>query len=324
MIINKNNISQVRVAVIVPVYNAEKIIAATIQAIAKQTVQPSQIFLVDDGSTDQSAAIIQTFSHVSYLYQENKGPAAARNQGARLADADFLMFTDADCVPEKDWIYQSLLKFNDESIAAVAGSYSIANPHSLLSRCIHYEIKYRHQHLMPAFPAAFGSFNVCIRRQLFFQAGGFPENFVAASGEDNALSYAIGKEGFKITFAQNSLVAHFHTEKLGRYLKEQYRHGYWRAKLYRQYPEMMKGDDYTFWKDILEPPWCLLICLLVTISILFANVWLFVLFFILGFVIEFYFANKMYDQLDEKIYATIVFIFRAFARTTGFVKGVFC
>ena len=169
------------------------------------------------------------------------------------------MFTDADCVPNKDWIYRSLLKFNDESIGAVAGSYDIANPDSILSRCIHYEIRYRHLHLMPEFPKAFGRFNVCIRNQAFIKAGGFPETFIAASGEDNALSYALTKKDFRIAFEKDSLVAHFHTENLKRYLKEQFRHGYWRAKLYRQYPEMMKGDDYTFWKDILEPPWCLFV-----------------------------------------------------------------
>ena len=47
---------------------------------------------------------------------------------------------------------------------------------------------------------------------------------------------------------------HFFPIKIFKYLKEQYRHGFWRAKMYQDHPKMSKGDDYTFWKDIIEPP----------------------------------------------------------------------
>jgi hypothetical protein len=64
--------------------------------------------------------------------------------------------------------------------------------------------------------------------------------------------------GYVLLFERKALVKHHFPERLTQYLKEQYRHGYWRMKLYRDHPALMRGDDYTRWKDIVEPPLCVL------------------------------------------------------------------
>lgn len=86
-----------KISVIVPVFNCEKFVAAAIESITQQNHFPIEIIAVDDGSKDDSAQIIQTFSRiVKYVHQKNKGPAAARNTGISIAAGDIIGFLDAD------------------------------------------------------------------------------------------------------------------------------------------------------------------------------------------------------------------------------------
>jgi glycosyltransferase involved in cell wall biosynthesis len=85
------------VSVIVPVFNTERYVADAINSILRQTSRASEIIVVDDGSTDASADVVKSFgSAITYCYQRNRGAAAARNTGIRLAGGNFLAFLDAD------------------------------------------------------------------------------------------------------------------------------------------------------------------------------------------------------------------------------------
>lgn len=86
-----------RVSVVVPVYNAEAYLAAAVDSILAQDHQDLEIILVDDGSTDGSRAVIESFGdRVRGIFQANAGPSAARNAGIRAARSDYVAFCDAD------------------------------------------------------------------------------------------------------------------------------------------------------------------------------------------------------------------------------------
>ena len=89
-----------KVAVIVPMFNAEKTIAATLESIVRQTLQDLDIVVVDDGSSDRSPSLVLEAARrdprIRLLRQANAGVAAARNAGAAATQADFLAFIDAD------------------------------------------------------------------------------------------------------------------------------------------------------------------------------------------------------------------------------------
>lgn len=85
------------VSVIIPVHNGERYLAEAIQSVLAQTLPPDEIIVVDDGSTDASAAVAQSFgAPARVLIQANLGPAAARNLGVARACGDLLAFLDAD------------------------------------------------------------------------------------------------------------------------------------------------------------------------------------------------------------------------------------
>lgn len=312
------------ISVVIPAYNCSKSIRRTLEAMGRQTYSgPIEVIVVDDGSTDDSAAVIKTFFEVKYIFQKNAGPATARNRGAREAQGEFIFFTDSDCVPQSDWIEKTLQGFSSEKIGVVAGSYGIANPESPLARCVHDEIIFRHQRLMPAYIKVFGSYNFCIRKKVFNEVRGFDEGYPHPSGEDNDLSYRVGKAGYQIYFEKASLVDHYHPTRFIKYMKEQYRHGFWRVKMYVAHPEMAKGDDYTFWKDIVEIPLAAIICAVFFLSFLkwpviftFACFLLFVL-----FVLEFFFSGKFCKALSDVFLMTFILSCRSFSRLFGFSSG---
>jgi glycosyltransferase involved in cell wall biosynthesis len=85
------------ISVIVPVYNGALFLREAIDSAQRQTLQPSEILVVDDGSTDNSAAVArESGRNVRCLLQDHAGPAAARNLGLRSARGEFIAFLDAD------------------------------------------------------------------------------------------------------------------------------------------------------------------------------------------------------------------------------------
>lgn len=85
------------ISVIMPLYNTERYVSAALESIFAQTLAPAEIMVVDDGSTDGSAAVVQRFlPHLRYHWQPQSGAAAALNTAVRLAQGDFLAVLDAD------------------------------------------------------------------------------------------------------------------------------------------------------------------------------------------------------------------------------------
>ena len=259
-----------------------------------------------------------------YFSQKNAGPATARNKGIQESRGELIAFTDADCVPSPSWISLLVKNFTDTKIAVVAGSYGIINRENSLAMSIHREIRFRHLHLMPKFPKSFGSYNFCAKRNILVDLGGFDTTYRFASGEDNDLSYKILKAGYKIYFDPDAIVDHHHPDEVWGYLKSQFRHGFWRAKMYKDHPKMTKGDDYTFWKDMLEVP-------LVIASLLFLLGWVSHISwltllgygsfcFLLG--VEFFYAFRVTKDFSYVPFWGSVTTLRAYARTFGFLFGL--
>ncbi|MBE9192593.1 glycosyltransferase family 2 protein [Gloeocapsopsis crepidinum LEGE 06123] len=94
-----------KVSVIVPVYAAEKYIADAVQSVLAQSYKNFEIILVDDGTPDASIEVCQQFidSRIKIIHQNNRGASAARNNGIRHAQGEYIAFLDADdtWVPEK-------------------------------------------------------------------------------------------------------------------------------------------------------------------------------------------------------------------------------
>lgn len=112
-----------KVSIIMPVYNAEKYIAQTLQSLVKQTYTNFEIICVDDGSSDKSADIIDQIAHkdrrIRLIKQPNSGAAMARNKGISLADGEYTLILDADDLFEPEMLQTLVKKAVDTSAEIV-------------------------------------------------------------------------------------------------------------------------------------------------------------------------------------------------------------
>lgn len=103
------------VSVIIPVYNGERFLAAAIESVLGQNHRPLEVLVVDDGSTDGSAAIARAFGPpVTCLGQANAGMGGARNSGVNASRGDFIAFLDADDLWAPDKLRSQLKRLAEE------------------------------------------------------------------------------------------------------------------------------------------------------------------------------------------------------------------
>jgi hypothetical protein len=184
-----------RLSIIVPVYNSPGEIRECLAALLAAP-GAGEIIVVDDASTDETAAVAAAMGVRVLRMATNAGPAAARNHGARHAGGDVLFFVDADVVVAPDAVERVLRAFEDDvELAAVFGSYD-AQPRApgLVSQYRNLLHHYVHQHgSVDAF--TFWSGCGAIRRRVFEAVGGFDERAFPRAIEDIELGYRVRGAG---------------------------------------------------------------------------------------------------------------------------------
>ncbi len=246
---------KIEVSVIIPTYNSERYILKTLKALENQNFEkPYEVIICDDGSKDRTVEICEEFSKKSKIpirvfKNEHHGPAWQRNFGAKKARGKILLFTDSDCIPDKNWIKEMVKPFKD-GIVGVQGTYRTANKESWIARFEGYEIERRHEKMEKEKYIDFiGTFSAGYRKDIFLKFGGFDTNFPIASGEDPELSYRIEKHGYKMVINTKAFVYHYHPDSLKKYMKQKFYRAYWRIFMYKKHPAKLSGDSYTT-KDI--------------------------------------------------------------------------
>lgn len=225
------------VSVIVPVYNGEATIGRTVEQILAQTVLPEEVIIVDDGSTDGTAAVLDSFgSWIRVLRQRNQGPAAARNTGIRASRGHYLAMTDSDCYPHPDWLAQLLSGFEDESVGGTGGIVRGAHP-SLIGDYLD------RIGLLDAAPDSSGEIpyvitaNACYRRSALHEAGLFNETFRRPGGEEAELGRRIRACGYQFRRVEGAIVGHEHRQDLVSLLRTLANYGEGAARLAALWPE---------------------------------------------------------------------------------------
>lgn len=310
------------VSIVVPAYNAASTIAACVEACLAQDYPDVEVIVVDDGSTDDTGHIVRGYP-VRCLWQENAGPASARNRGWQASRGTLVCFADSDCVPAEDWVSKLVKQYVLSEIAGVGGTYDIANSGSLLAACVHEGIVQRHLR-MPRVVNYLGAFNVSYRRSVLEEVGGFDEGYRIASGEDNDLAYCVIKRGYKLVFTREARVAHYHPDSLLRYLKHQFWHGYWRIRIYRNHPRMARGDAYAGLADFTQPPLAVMTLCLLPFAFLDSIAYLVCALLVMGLLLQVPMPLAIIRRTRQVRYLALapVTFLRGYARGLGMALGI--
>ena len=114
------------VSVIIPAYNCAAFIPETLESVFAQTYHDIEIILVDDGSTDNTPAVVAPYlDRITYIRQKNGGLPAARNAGIRSAQGEFIALLDADDSWMADKLERQLPRFADAEVGIIYSDFSV-------------------------------------------------------------------------------------------------------------------------------------------------------------------------------------------------------
>jgi len=201
--------SPLDLTVIIPVRDSREHLAGCLQYLSESQATPAEVIVVDDGSRDEPGEAAREYGVRILKLDGKRGPAAARNAGARAARCPILMFLDADVRVHPDTVgraYEALAA--RDTIGAVFGAYDdrplapglVSQYRNLLHHFTHCSAQTRAW----TFWAGCG----VIRRNLFLQHGGFDERYRTPSVEDIELGMRLTSAGVEILLVPEVQVCH--------------------------------------------------------------------------------------------------------------------
>ncbi len=196
------------VSIIVPAYNEKEGIEAAVRSLAGGDYPSIEVVVVDDGSTDGTAAIVERMGlrNVRVVRVPNGGKANALNTGVALARHDLIVTVDGDTIFEKDSIRMLVQPFADPKVGAVAGNVKVGNRERMVAAWQHIEYVigfnldrrlYEVLGCMPTVPGAIGAF----RRSALAEVGGVSDETLA---EDTDVTMALCRAGWKVVYEERA------------------------------------------------------------------------------------------------------------------------
>jgi glycosyltransferase involved in cell wall biosynthesis len=109
-----------KISVVIPAYNEEKILGKCLEALKRQTKKPYEIIVVDNNSSDKTSEVAKN-KGARVVFEKMRGASYARNKGFDEAKGDVVLRTDADTIVPQDWVEKMEKGFMDQDVAIVCG-----------------------------------------------------------------------------------------------------------------------------------------------------------------------------------------------------------
>jgi glycosyltransferase involved in cell wall biosynthesis len=194
---------------IIPVRNAKAYFSDCLHSISRSRIQPDQLIIVADGEPEDDLHLARSSGAVVLRTPTPRGPAYARNLGAKYASCDILLFIDADVMIKVDTVEQvQRFFFEHPEYDAMIGSYDdkpgAPNFLSQYKNIMHHWV---HQHSLEEASTFWGACGA-IRRKVFLEHDGFNTGYDRPSIEDIELGYRLKESGKRIRLQKSIQVTH--------------------------------------------------------------------------------------------------------------------
>lgn len=210
-----------KVSVVIPTYNREDLLPETIESVLAQTYKDFEIIVIDDGSTDNTREVISKFP-IRYFYQENQGVSAALNNGAVLAQGEYVAFLGSDDIwlkdilerevevldknPDVGFVYSQMYLMDGDGTAFRVKESTFMNSSGIVDREEQLKELLFYCRMIPS--------ATTMRRNCFNEVGGFHTDL--SFSEDYHLFVRLVKR-FQVAFIAEPLVKHrLHRNQLHR------------------------------------------------------------------------------------------------------------
>jgi len=315
------------ISTVITVYNKQNTILRTLESLLVQPVDFKEIIVVDDGSIDNSAKIINEFSekyrNIKYVFQNNQGVAKSLNTGLKMVSSDFIAVLDGDVELNNNWISKLMPYFSsqggDEKIAGVSGLTKVMNSKNIWSALAGYNVEYRQSKINQEFVDHLSTTNTIYRKSVLDKIGLFDPDF--RYGQDNELSYKIISAGYKLVLSQKTFCLHFWPESFIGYIKQRMHGAFGRMMLIKKHPKRWSGDRVSSLRYFLELPLGLIFLLSLIISLV--HPYFLIIAVIVFFIIYiFQFGEIKFFLKNKKIFIGIFMPFFILLRAVVWISGI--
>ena len=237
---------------IIPTYNRHAQLAHCVASIVNQshTKELFEIIVVNDGGE------IPMLEHnnLKIINQTNAGPATARNNGAKIASGDYLIFIDDDCCLEQHWLTAIAPHCTSNTILT---GFTINKINSIYSEASQLLVSYLHEAWKDTPWHFFASNNLIINNQTFKKLKGFNEQFPLAAGEDREICFRAKVAYVNLKQVPTALVYHFHQLNFKEFLKQHFNYGkgaHYFNQVLKAHHQSIPIQPFSFYQNMLLYP----------------------------------------------------------------------
>lgn len=317
--------------IIVPVYNRKNEVEELLQS-AESLDYPRSEFeflFVDDGSVDELGNFLKQYKSVSglnyrYIFQDNTGPAGARNNGMANAKSDYFLFLDSDCLLPAQWLHEIETALDEHRYDAFGGPDTFHESFSPVLKAVNYSmtsfigtggIRGGKKSVERFYPR---SFNMGISRKVYDKIGGMRLRYY---GEDTDFSARIYDAGFKVGLLPGAFVYHKRRTSLPLFFKQISKIGMSRIVIGKLHKHMLKPVHLL--PAFLITGLFLLLIFTLIFPAFFSWIWAIVAMgFVLISLLAFYQSFKMYRSIKISLLSILALNIQVFGYGYGLLKGI--
>lgn len=236
-----------RFSIIIPVYNRPEEAVELLDSLTMQSLKNDiEVIVIEDGSTVKCETEIEPFKKqldLVYIYQENQGPGPARNNGAKIAKGEYLIFLDSDCVLPSDYLANTIEHLDKAPLDCFGGPDRAHKFFSPIQKAISYSmtsifttggIRGGKKKMDKFYPR---SFNLGVKKSVFDKVGGFSD---MRYGEDIDFSMNVLEKGYNIGLINETFVYHKRRSTFKSFFKQVFSSGTARIELASRHKNALK------------------------------------------------------------------------------------
>lgn len=307
------------VTILLTVKNSVSTIEECVNFLLRLNYKNYKIYVVDAFSTDGTYESLKKYGKMIKLERWRGNPPTAYNHAIKKINTEFIAFTDADCVADKNWIKNLVLGFESSAVGAVVGFCKTPRNVNFLQKLIGLELENRFKNF-PKYISRGPTMNICIRTAL---AKKFRFDERLDISYDTDFGYRLTENGKKIIYNPNAVIYHYHRASWRKLFKQQLIYGRFLPLLYKKHMGKVTGDHISTPSMMVQPFIFGLIILFIFLSVL-SNFYTNVAVVLSAILFLIYLSDflKLKTKLEFLPAFMLIFLVRTLALSLGALMGI--
>jgi glycosyltransferase involved in cell wall biosynthesis len=243
-----------KISVVVATYNAARTLDDCLSSLLQITYPNYEVIVVNDGSTDDSASIIDQYPFKA-ITTRNQGVSAARNEGLHAATGEIIAYIDSDARADPDWLFYLASTYLESDVVGVGGPNLVPDEDDWVAKCVYRAPGGPTQVMLDDQSAEhIPGCNMSFRKSAIEKIGGFDPIFTKAA-DDVDICWRLLEEGYRIGFSPSAIVWHHRRPSIKAYWRQQAGYGESEVLLERKHPNKFNPWGHTHWAGRIYAPY---------------------------------------------------------------------